>query len=85
VPIYRRRDRFDDSFTNAFVSCKRTHFFFIFLRESECREQILLFIYMVGLDNGRKYGETILGVKSSVKIVSIDTSNFLGECLEDKG
>lgn len=62
MAVDRRRDRLDDSLANTIIPSKGTYFFFVLLREAESSKLILLLVDVIGLDDGREYGETVLRV-----------------------
>jgi len=49
----------------------------VLLSQSETGENIPLLVDIVGLQHGGKDGETVGRVERYVKVVSIDTSDFL--------
>ena len=70
-------DGFDDTFANTFVTSERAHFLFVFFGETERGEKVFLFVDVVSFDDGGKDGETILGIERRVKVVSVDSGDFL--------
>lgn len=81
MTIDRRRDGFDDAFTDTFVARKSTDLPFVFFRESESGKEILLLVDMVRLDNRGENGKAILRIQRSIKVITIDTNYFLMKTL----
>lgn len=77
VSIDRRRHRLDNPLADAIVSGECSDGFLVILRQTERCEEILLLVDVVGLEDRREYRETVLDVKGGVKVVAIDTGDFL--------
>lgn len=77
MAIDRRGDRLDNTFTDPLIARKVADFPLILLSQPERGENVLFLIYVIGLDNSRENGEPILGIEGGIKVIAIDTCNFL--------
>lgn len=77
VTVDRRRNRLDNTLTNAVIASEAAYLSFIVFCESESSEQVLFFVDMVCLYDCREDGETVFGIERGVEIIAVDARNFL--------
>ena len=77
VTVNRGGNRLDDTFSNPFVPCQRSHLLFILLGQPEGREEVFFFVDVVCLDNRGENGKPIFRIEGSIKIVTVYSCDFL--------
>lgn len=77
MAVDRRSNGLDDTFADPVIARKSTNFLLVVLSKTECRELVLFLIDMVRLKDGGKDWEAIFGIEGCIKVVTVDTSDFL--------
>lgn len=77
MSVDRRGDGFDDPFTDPVILGHVADHLFVLFGETDRRVQVFLLVDVVGFEYGGEDGEAVFGVQRGIKVVPVDTRDFL--------